>query len=55
MLTVGDTDNFAAQGGIINFKIEGGNVRLQINTEAARKDQLHISAKLLSLAEIVDK
>ncbi len=55
VLTVGDTDNFAALGGIINFKIEGGNVRLQINTEAARKEQLHISAKLLSLAEIVDK
>jgi hypothetical protein len=55
VLTVGDTDDFAAQGGIINFKIEAGSVRLQINTEAARKEQLHISAKLLSLAEIVDK
>jgi hypothetical protein len=55
VLTVGDTDNFTAEGGVINFKIQGGSVRLQINTEAARKGQLHISAKLLSLAEIVDK
>lgn len=55
VLTVGDTDNFAAEGGIINFKIEDGNVRLQINPEAARKQQLRISAKLLSLAEIVAK
>jgi hypothetical protein len=55
ILTVGETDNFAAEGGIINFKIEAGSVRLQINVEAARKQQLHISVKLLSLAEIVDK
>ena len=55
VLTVGETDNFAAAGGIVNFKIEAGSVRLQINVEAARKQQLHISAKLLSLAEIVEK
>jgi hypothetical protein len=55
VLTVGETDNFAEEGGIINFKIDGGSVRFQINMEAARKQQLHISAKLLSLAEIVDK
>ena len=55
VLTVGETDNFAAEGGIINFKIDAGSVRLQINVEAARKQQLRISAKLLSLAEIVEK
>jgi hypothetical protein len=55
ILTVGEADNFAAEGGVVNFKIEGGTVRLQINIEAARKQQLHISAKLLSLAEIVGK
>lgn len=55
ILTVGETDNFAAEGGVINFKIEGGTVRLQINVEAARKQQLRISAKLLSLAEIVGR
>lgn len=53
VLTVGDTDTFTAEGGIINFKIEGGTVHLQINLEAARRQQLQISAKLLSLAEIV--
>jgi hypothetical protein len=55
VLTVGETDNFAAAGGIINFKIDAASVRLQINMEAARKAQLRISAKLLSLAEIVEK
>jgi hypothetical protein len=55
VLTVGETDNFAAEGGIINFKIESGSVRLQINLVAARKQRLRISPKLLSLAEIVEK
>jgi hypothetical protein len=55
VLTVGETDNFASEGGIINFKIDAGIVRLQINVEAARKQQLRISAKLLNLAEIVEK
>ena len=55
ILTIGETANFAEDGGVVNFKIEGGNVRLQINLDAARRQQLHISAKLLSLAEIVGK
>ena len=55
VLTVGETDNFTAEGGVVNLKIEDGTIRLQINIEAARKQQLHISAKLLSLAEIVGK
>jgi hypothetical protein len=55
ILTVGETDNFTAEGGVVNFKIEAGTIRLQINVEAARREQLHISAKLLSLAEIVGK
>lgn len=55
VLTVGDTDDFASEGGIVNFKIENGSVRFQINLEAARRQQLRISAKLLSLAEIVGK
>lgn len=55
VLTIGESLNFAEEGGVVNFKIEDGNVRLQINLEAARRQQLHISAKLLHLAEIVGK
>jgi hypothetical protein len=54
-LTVGECDDFAEAGGVVNFKIEGGSIRLQINPAAAAQQQLHISAKLLSLAEIVKK
>jgi hypothetical protein len=55
VLTVGECDNFTAEGGIVNFRIEDGTVRIQINVDAAAQQQLRISSKLLSLAEIVRK
>jgi hypothetical protein len=53
VLTVGEADGFASEGGIINFKIDGEKVRFQINVGAAEREKLHISSKLLALAEIV--
>jgi hypothetical protein len=53
ILTVGEIQGFAAEGGVVNFKLEGGKVRFEINIEAAERQQLHISSKLLSLAQIV--
>ena len=55
VLTVGETDAFVAEGGIVNFKIEAGRVRLQVSIDAAEQAGLSISSKLLSLAEIVRK
>ena len=53
ILTVGETQGFAADGGVINFKLDDGRVRFEINVDAAEHEQLHISSKLLSLAQIV--
>jgi len=53
VLTVGESDGFAAGGGVIGFKLEGGRVRLEVNLEAAEQARLRISSKLLSLARIV--
>ena len=53
VLTIGEAEGFAAQGGIINFKMEEGRVRFEINVEAATRENLRISSKLLTLAEIV--
>ncbi len=52
-LTVGESEGFAVRGGIINFTVEGGNVRFEINRTAAGRAGLKISSKLLSLARIV--
>jgi YfiR/HmsC-like len=53
VLTVGEADGFASDGGVINLKLQGGSVRLQVNVAAAEQKQLRISSKLLTLAEIV--
>ena len=53
LLTVGEAGGFGASGGIINFKLDGGRVRFQINVAAARQAGVQISSKLLSLAEII--
>jgi hypothetical protein len=53
VLTIGDTEGFATQGGIVNFKLEDGRVRLEINVEAAGQAKLRISSQVLNLAQIV--
>lgn len=53
VLTVGETPGFTADGGVINFKLRDGKVRFEINVDAAGQERLHISSKLLSLAQIV--
>jgi hypothetical protein len=49
-LTVGEAPDFIAQGGIINFVIESGSVRFEIDTAAAERSGLRISSRLLRLA-----
>jgi hypothetical protein len=49
VLTVGESPGFLAQGGAINFVIDGGRVRFEINQAAAERAQLRISSRLLQL------
>ena len=54
LLLVGDTAGFASSGGTIEFTLDQDNrVRFTINTDAADRAGLKISAKLLALAKIV--
>ena len=55
ILTVGEADTFTSEGGIVNLKTDSGKVRIQINVEAASREKLKISSRLLSLAQIVGK
>ena len=54
-LLVGEEPGFAERGGTINFFLDENKIRFEINTEVARRDQLKISSKLLSLAKIVSR
>jgi hypothetical protein len=53
VLTVGETDQFLDQGGVINFVKKEGKVRLEINMDAARLANLQISSRLLRVADVV--
>lgn len=52
-LTVGETEGFAAQGGIVNFKVEANRLHFEVNLRAAERAGLKISSKLLGIATIV--
>ncbi len=53
VLTVSDADDFASQGGIIEFFTDKSRIRLRINLDAADAAKLTISSKLLRVAEVV--
>ena|SRR5665213_1755671 len=55
VLTVGETDAFVEQGGIINFVVLGDHVQFQVNQKAATQAGLHMSSQLLSVAKRVFK
>ncbi len=50
ILTVGESEGFAKQGGMIGFVMDGDKVRFEINTAAARRAGLGIDLRLLKLA-----
>jgi hypothetical protein len=53
VLTVGESDQFIEEGGVINFMKKAGKIRLEINLDASLKAKLEISSKLLSVADVV--
>jgi hypothetical protein len=53
ILTIGETPGFAKRGGMIDFILEDGKVRFEVNLDAAKHENLNISSRLLSLAKIV--
>lgn len=53
VLTVGESEQFAETGGMINVRITGNKVVFDINQRNAVKAGLRISSKLLHLARVV--
>ena len=54
-LTVGESPEFIAEGGIVNFVAEQGKIRFQISPGAAMRADLRISSHLLRLARNSDR
>jgi hypothetical protein len=53
VLTVGETDSFISDGGMIQLHIEDDKIRFDINVGAADSSHLKISSRLLLLATSV--
>jgi hypothetical protein len=53
VLSIGEREDFAEDGGVIGLTVEAQKVRFEINTDAAATAGLKISSKLLALARIV--
>jgi hypothetical protein len=54
VLTVSDTEAFARLGGIVQIFVENGKMRFRINPRTAKRARLHLSSRLLMLADVVD-
>ncbi len=52
-LTVGESEEFTKQGGMIGFVNRQDKIKIQINVNAFKQSRLTVSAKLLEVAEIV--
>jgi hypothetical protein len=55
VLTVGECGDASEGGAIVNFVIEDGKVRFEINPEAAEFAKMRISSRLLSLARLTKR
>jgi hypothetical protein len=53
VLTVGDTAEFASEGGVIGLQLDGQRIRLSVNLTAAERAKVRISSRVLSLATII--
>jgi len=55
ILLVGEVPGLAAAGAHVNFYIESGKIRFEVNLESLRSCKLNMSSQLLKLAKIVKR
>jgi len=53
VLTVSDGKGFAQAGGVIELIVDAGRMRFAINVDAVERSGIHISSRLLGLANVV--
>jgi hypothetical protein len=53
ILTIGEGERFATEGGVIGLLVEDRRVRFDVDTTAAKNAGLRVSSKLLALTRVV--
>ncbi len=56
VLTIGDSVDFAASGGMVEFTSDASKIRIIVNKKAIEAGGLHVDAQLLEIAsKVIDK
>jgi hypothetical protein len=55
VITVGERDGFARQGGVIGLVVEDNRARFEVNLPAAQRAGLLLSSKLLRIARVIEE
>lgn len=53
LLTIGEGEDFAVQGGVVGMENVNNKITLHVNLTVAREAELNISARLLKLAKVI--
>jgi len=53
VLTVGELERFAQDGGVLGLRLEQNMIRFEVNVDAAERAHLSISSKILKLGKVV--
>jgi len=53
VLTLGDTEGYAGRGVMVNFYLENGKIRFEINLESANRAGLKVSSKLIQIGKLI--
>ena len=53
VLTVGETDDFAQIGGMVQLTMKDSRIRPQVNLDAAERAHLKISSRLLTISDVL--
>lgn len=55
ILTVSDIEQFAKSGGMVELKVHGRSVKMEVNVSSATNVGIRISSKLLEVANVVQR
>lgn len=55
ILTISDIDGFSDKGGMIGLAMEANKIKLEINLDNLKKEEIKVSAKLLEIAKTTKK
>jgi len=53
VLTVGELERFAEDGGVMGLRLEQNMIRFEVNVDAAERAHLSISSKILKLGTVI--